>query len=85
MNATAQRFFHSYLSMSGDIKKAVQVHPLNLYNYRHEEIWATVYQIVDPNKPQRDIDGAHCQALAVFVRNYNYGYASGMIAVHFFL
>lgn len=40
-------------------------------------------RIFDPNNTQRDINDAHCHALARSIRNYNIYYAHDMVIVHF--
>lgn len=50
MNTAACKSSESYLSMSKLIRKAVQVHSLRLDNYRREEVYITVEQVMIPNR-----------------------------------
>lgn len=56
---------------------------MNLDHYLHQEIYVKVDQIVYPNNRLRDIDEAHCHALAKSVSNYKYGYTVGTRTVYF--
>lgn len=56
MNASShQEFPQGHLCMSHDIQKTIEVQPLNLTHYAHDEGNAMVNQIVDPNHPLRDM------------------------------
>lgn len=67
------------------IWKAVRDHPLNLDNYRHQEIYARVYEIVNLSHPLRNIDEPHCPTMAYLFRKYKYNYARGMVMACFYL
>lgn len=70
-------------SMSDEIERAAQVHPLNPDSYRREGICALVNQIVHPNNPHRNINEAHCHTLAVSFCSYKYNYGRYLMIVYF--
>lgn len=59
-----QRSSESLLSLSDEIGKTVQFHPLNLDHYLQEEIYTRQDQIADPNNSVHDINEAHFGVMA---------------------
>lgn len=56
--------------MSDSIDKAVQVHPLNLAHYLHEDIHTRMDHIMNLNYAPRSIDETHCRKLAESFHSY---------------
>lgn len=83
MNTLAPKFSESDPSMSDDSERSVQVRPMNLDHYLHDEIHARRDQVADPKNLLHGIDYAHCHALAETLRDYNFGHACGMMTVYF--
>lgn len=67
--------------MCDEIGKVFQLYDLNLHNFLHDEIYASVCQIVDPNDFLRSVDEVHCRALLKSSRKYNYDDLCGMLTV----
>lgn len=61
--------------MSDDIGKDVHLHPLRLYHYLHEKIYARLDQVVHPNNVLNDINEAYCHAPAEPFHKCYYDYA----------
>lgn len=74
MNSSAEKSSENLSPMSDEIRKADQVHPLNLDNCLYKEIYASVNQIFDPNYSLHNIDKAHCRALIILCQSYRYDY-----------
>lgn len=68
--------------MSGDILKAVQVHPLNFHHYPHQTLHAGVAYIVDLENLLCFLSEANCSALTESFWNYMETYALGMKTVY---
>lgn len=60
MNTTKQLCSESRLFTSNNRGKTIQVDPLNLDQYRYEETYARVDQIMNSRNPLRDIDKLYC-------------------------
>lgn len=83
MNISAKESSESRPSMFHDIGQVVQVNPLNLDHYVHDEFYATVGQTLNPNDVLCDINDANFHALAYSFHNYNFEYVHCMMTVYF--
>lgn len=69
--------------MSGVVKSAVYIHPMNLDHYQHYGIYAKLNQIPGVNNTLHDIDEAHYGTLDRSPRKHNYDYARSTIIMYF--
>lgn len=82
MNSPAQKPFETRPSISDDNEEAVSVDLLRANHHIQKENSVRVTQIVDQNKPLREIDKATCSGLTVTFCNYSYDLARGMMTMH---
>lgn len=69
-NVVEQDSSTSQSSISIEIGRAVEVLSLNIESYWHEESYASMDKTLDRNNSLRDIDEAHCRALAESFKKY---------------
>lgn len=72
----------SQITKSPDINRAVQARPLNLHNYRHENIYTRVYQTANLSSLGRKRDESHCPALDGLTGNCKSNHASCTITMY---
>lgn len=65
-----QHFLQGLLLPTNDIGKAVEMQPLNLFDYPYDMSSTRIGQSVDPSRTLQDIYEMHCRALAQSVCNY---------------
>lgn len=56
---------------------------MNFADYAHDEVYASVDHFIDRNRALRDIDEAHCRALAQSFCHCTFDYACGLMIVYF--
>lgn len=83
MSQLVQQSSDSHLSMSDDIRKAVEVHGMNLGHYSYKDIHASMDQLVAPINRVCEIDEAHCYALVDSSGCYKCDYVRLKITVYF--
>lgn len=74
MSTGRLEFFTSHCSLSSEIGKFVQVHPLNLDHHLYEDIYSMVDQFADLDSALRKIDDSNCYELALSFCSYGYDY-----------
>lgn len=69
--------------MLDEVEEAFDVHPLNLYSYQREDIYAKVDTNVYSKNSLQYIDKAHCSILGQSISKYQFSYMRFIMSLYF--